>query len=269
MFFNLSVFARVSSPNEVVIQLGLTIVIFVGILVYHSYRDYKQKKRDNKVANFARRRNLKLLPFFSEPLKQKDEMSCFAGMVDLSYINVIEKSDKDNKVRLYIGDLRWVGSSRAHSYSKGNTDFSPKMGTDSSYAKIKHYTNMCVYFDNRFILPDFDLSRETLGKKTAEVLRLNNTEDIDFDDDKEFSDAWWLSSNMNMVVRDLFTKEIRKKFMKYVDKNYRIIGKNNMLLIITNNLYEPEDYNKIESDIRAISNFLKTNKKFYNSDLDV
>ena len=268
MFFNLTVFAHNRSFSDIFIQLGITFIILIIFLVYHSYQDYQKRKRDDKIANFAKRKNLRFLPFFSEPLKQKDEMNCFSGMIDLSFVNVIDKSDLDNKARLYIGDLKWVGSSNGNTISKGNVDFSPRMGMDSSFAKVKHYANMCVFFDNRFELPDFDLSRETLGKKTVEVLKLNNTEDIDFDDDKDFSDAWWLSSNMNMVVRDLFTKEIRKKFMKYVDKDYRIVGRNNMLLIITNKLYEPEDYNKIESDMRAISNILKTNKKFYNPDLE-
>ena len=93
---------------------------------------------------------------------------------------------------------------------------------------------------------------------------MNETEDIDFDEDKEFSDAWWLTSNDNMIVKQLFTTNIRKNFMKYVDKGYRISGQQDMLIIITNTVYQPENYPSITSDMKVISRFLRTNKKFYN-----
>ena len=92
---------------------------------------------------------------------------------------------------------------------------------------------------------------------------MNETEDIDFDDDKEFSSAWWLSSNENMLVRDLFTKNIRSNFMNFVDKGYRICGNKNVLFIITNKPLCSKDYSKLISDIRMIQRFLKNNKKFY------
>ncbi|MBQ3643171.1 MAG: hypothetical protein II961_01110, partial [Candidatus Riflebacteria bacterium] len=124
---------------------------------------------------------------------------------------------------------------------------------------------LCVLYDDKFNLPSFDLSRETLKEKAVEVLHMNETEDIDFDDDKEFSDAWWLSSNDNLIVRDLFTKNIRSNFMNFVDKGYRICGRRNVIFIITNSTLCPEDYSKVISDIRMIQRFLKNNKKFYTS----
>ncbi len=265
MFFIVDFSAHARSFGEIFINIGICILALIIFLVYHGYRDAKKRKRDKQIETFAKRKKLRYLPFFGEPLKFKDSFNCFNGMSDLSFINVIEKIDKD-KVRIYIGELQWVKPMGPVQLSKGNFDFSPSMGMDSSYDKFKNYQNMCVCFDDRFDLPDFDLMRETIGKKAAEVLRLNNTEDIDFDEDKEFSDAWWLSSNMNMVVTELFTREVRKKFMQYVNKNYRIVGRKNMLFIIADKLYEPEDYIKIESDMRSIVKFLSSNKKFYNSE---
>ena len=66
-----------------------------------------------------------------------------------------------------------------------------------------------------------------------------------------------------MIVKDLFTKNIRANFMKFVDKGYRICGRKNVLFIIADKPYWPEDYAKITSDIRMIQRFMKNNKKFY------
>ena len=96
-----------------------------------------------------------------------------------------------------------------------------------------------------------------------EFFKLNKTEDIDFDEDKAFSDAWWLSSNENMLVRELFTQKVRNGFMKFVDKGYRISGHDNMIIIIANRIFEPQEYSKLEADILEVARVLKTNTKFY------
>ena len=81
--------------------------------------------------------------------------------------------------------------------------------------------------------------------------------------DKKFSDAWWLCTNETMIVRDLFDRNVRSNFMKYLNRNYQITGQGNMLIIITEKPLLANDYPRVINDMRAIQRFLKNNKKFY------
>ena len=255
-----SYLSRLHNDGDLIGSLAVTFVIFIIIIIINTYRDAKNKKREKKIANYAERKGLKYYPFYSKPLKGKEEMNCFSGMNGISFINVIEKkSDKDNSV-FYIGELQWTNPLEFTLPQRSRFDFSSNSKANSNMNKTKMFTNMAVYIDDRLDLPDFDLMRETLAKKLVEVVKLNRTEDIDFDEDKEFSDAWWLSSEMNMIVREFFTAEIRKKFMPFLDKNYRIVGNGNTLIIIADKLYEPEKFIQIETDIHKIARFLSSNK---------
>lgn len=189
-------------------------------------------------------------------------MTCFQNMLNLSFCNVIEKLDKENG-DVYIGELQREVAVRHYQGRSASMNLIAVDTPDNKYIRVKKDTTLCVLYDDGFDLPSFDLSRETLKQKAIEILRMNETVDIDFDDDKEFSDAWWLSSNDNVLVRELFTKNIRSNFMNFVDKGYRICGRRNVIFIITDNILCPEDYSRVISDIRMIQRFMKNNKKFY------
>ncbi len=192
-------------------------------------------------------------------------------MQDQSFINVLEKKEKENG-DIYIGELEWAKPIASNSNGKGRNryDFysSARMSMDSSYDRQKYYATMCVCYDNGFNLPNFDLTKETLDKKAAELFKMNDTEDIDFDEDNEFSDAWWLSSSENTLARELFTANIRSNFMRFYDKSYKICGQKNMVMIITNHVIQPEDYPQIITDMLDIVKFLKTNEKFYKKEVE-
>ena len=245
----------------------LLIIIFAIIIIsiiYKSFIDKKKKEREQKLLNIAQKTGDHVKPIFSKPLKDGATMECFTGLLDPTYINVVEKLDKE-KGDIYIGELEWIKPVAPPNRKNSSYDYvaGAKMGTDSRYDRVKYYATMCVCYDNGFDLPNFDLTKETFNKKTAEFFKKNETEDIDFDEDKEFSDAWWLTSNDNMIVKQLFTYNIRRNFMKYVDKGYRISGQKNMLVIITDKVIQPENYSSIISDMKIISRVLRTNKKFY------
>ncbi len=78
-----------------------------------------------------------------------------------------------------------------------------------------------------------------------------------------------LTSNENMIVKQLFNRNIRSNFMRFSNKGYRISGQKNMLIIITNKVVEPENYPSIISDMKVIDKFMKTNSKFYNPEVEV
>lgn len=252
--------SRIHNDGDFLGSLAVTFVLLIIFVIYNTYHDAKNKKREKKISNYADRKGLKYFPFYSKPLKGKEEMNCFSGMSSISFVNVIEKkSEKDNSV-FYIGELQWLNPLEFTLPQRSRFDFFSTSKSDSNLSKTKLFTNMAVYIDDRLNLPDFDLMRETLAKKLVEVVKLNRTEDIDFDEDKEFSDAWWLSSETNMLVREFFTAEVRKKFMPFLDKNYRIVGRENTLIIIADKLYEPEKFIQIETDIHKIARFLSSNK---------
>ncbi len=244
-------------------------VFLIISIVMKIIEESKKRKREEKLNNIAKLSGDTVKPLFNKPLKDGAEMTCFTCLQDPSFINVLEKKEKDNG-DIYIGELEWIKPIAPYAKGKGRNRYDfyadAKMGMDSSYDRQKYYATMCVCYHNGFNLPNFDLTKETLDKKAAELFKMNETEDIDFDEDNDFSDAWWLSSSENEIVRELFTSNIRSNFMRFCDKNYKICGQKNMVMIITNHVIQPEDYPNIITDMLDIINFLKTNNKFYNEE---
>ena len=254
------------SENIMTIFFSGLILFVIALGLIQFFKDNENKKRAKEVILYAKRNKLTIKPYFSKFIKEFGGLRCFLEMIDPNFCNVIEKLDKENG-DVYIGDLQWeIAVERQQRHRRrGLIDLLISSGGagENRYIRVKKETTLCVLYDDGFKLPDFDLSRETLKEKAIEVLHMNETEDIDFDDDKEFSSAWWLSSNENMIVRELFTRNIRSNFMSFVDKGYRICGKANVLFIITDKPLWPQDYSKLTSDIRMIQRFMKNNKKFY------
>lgn len=257
---------RNGDPISALIGFVIVIIFVVIMLIKLTIQDEKKRKREENFKKYAKKTGAVTKTYYSEPIKNnKDVMTCFAGMVDPVFYNIIVKEDKMNG-STYIGELQWdkpVGPRSRGRYQ--SPDYNQSSGVDAKFDKMKNYATMCVFIDDGFRLPNFNLSKETINKKATEILHLNKTVDIDFDEDKKFSEAWWLTSNETSLVKQLFTTNVRNNFMKFVDKGYQICGDLHTIIILTDHLYEPEDYVRLTSDIKAISKFLKTNKKFYTS----
>ncbi|MBP5467674.1 MAG: hypothetical protein J6Z11_00350 [Candidatus Riflebacteria bacterium] len=242
------------------------VIALVYPVIQKQQRESGKKSRGAKVARLAKLSNTTMKTYFSQPVKDCATMETFYSMLDPTFCNVLEKLDKENG-DLYIGELEWdVAVEKKRGRRRSIIDFAMELSSnslDDRYIRVKHSATFCILYDNGFKLPNFELSKETLDKKATELLRMNKTEDIDFQDDKEFSSAWWLTSNENIIVRELFTKTIRSSFMKFVNKGYKICGQSNFIFILTNDIIQPDHYSEIMSDLRAIQRFLKTNKKFY------
>lgn len=247
-----------------------TLLFVIGVIWFIASKIIRIKKkkqkdsREREFQKFVKRTNASYLSSFDKVFNEGLAMQCFSEMENPFFYNVIDKSDEENG-DLYIGELEWVDHMDLSLNNSGESNFATRTaeGTDGQQTGNKSYATMCVAYDKNFRLPNFDLTKETLRKKTAEVLRLNKTLDIDFEDDKAFSDAWWLTTNETMIVKDLFTKPIRSKFMSFLKRNYRISGQGNMLIIITDNVLLPDEYGRVVYDMRAIQRILKTNQKFY------
>ena len=246
------------------VLIAVLFVITIISFIYRSIVESKKKEREEKLIKIAKISGADVKTNYNKPIKDGEGMECFACLKDPCFTNVIEKLDKENG-DVYIGELEWFNPSTGNYGRNSRNPYSAVDSTDtnSNLDREKNYSTMCVLYDNGFNLPNFDLTKETIDKKAFEFLKMNDSEDIDFDEDNEFSDAWWLSSSENVLCRELFTQNIRSSFMKYIDKGYRISGQKNMLIIITDSVIQPEDYPSIISDNREIAKFLKTNNKFY------
>ena len=163
------------------VSIGSIFVIVIISIIIKSFIANKKSEREKKVINIAKRTGANYKPIFSKPVKDGATMECFICFNDPSYINVIEKADKENGV-IYIGELEWVKPLSPHGNSRrsrNSYDYNAgaRMGTDSNFDRIKHYNTMCVLYDNAFNLPNFDLTKETIDKKATEFLKMNETDD--------------------------------------------------------------------------------------------
>ena len=241
-----------------------SVIWFIAFKIIRINKKKQKASREKEFQKFVKRTNASHFSSYDKVFKEGIAMQCFSAMENPYFYNVIDKSDEENG-NLYIGELEWVAHMELSLNSRNESNFATRTATDTDGQQTgnKSYATMCVAYDKNFRLPNFDLTKETLGKRTAEVLKLNKSIDIDFEDDKKFSDAWWLTTNETMIVKDLFTKPIRTKLMSFINRNYRISGQGNMIIIITDNVLLPDEYARVVYDMRAIQRILKTNQKFY------
>ena len=252
--------------NASIIVLILGVVWTGGFYFINDLKKRSRISREKEFQKYVKRTGDSFLDHFDDPLRDGLAMYCFSYMEKPYYYNVIEKTYQEDETKVYIGELEWEEQLELSLSKRSESTFATRAvdQTDGQHKGFRNYATMCVLYDNRFRLPNFDLTNETLAKKTAEVLKINKTQDIDFDEDKAFSDAWWLCTNETMIVRDLFDKNVRSNFMKYLNRNYQITGQGNMLIIITEKPLLANEYPRVINDIRLIQRFLKNNKKFYN-----
>ena len=246
-----------------------TIVAIVVIIIIKSILDKKKQNREKKAMSYADRKGLKYIPFYSEPLKYKENLNCFLTKLKPSFNDVVQRMGARDNLKLSIGELRYLPPSlNSELMAKYQAEYCDIDRMESNILSFVHYTTMCVLYEAGFHLPNFDLARETLIDKTSEMLKLKVSEDIDFPEDKKFSDAWWFSSNENMLARELFDEKTRSFFMKYVDRGYSISAYRDMIIIITDKLYPIEKYTQLEADMNNIARFLRNNERFYKKEAD-
>ncbi|MBR4571296.1 MAG: hypothetical protein IKO19_11620 [Candidatus Riflebacteria bacterium] len=248
-----------------IIAFAIGILWTAALIVINAMRRKSRISREKEFMKYIKRTGDEYLNNFDNPFRDGLAMYCFSAMENPYYFNVIEKKYDDDHTKLYIGEIEWTGMMELPINRQVDSTFATRTVTedDSKRKGFRNYATMCVVYNDSFRLPNFDLTNETLAKKTAEVLKLNKTLDIDFDEDKRFSDAWWLCTNETIVVKDLFDRNVRNGFMRFLNRNYRITGQGNMIIIITEKPMLATEYPRLINDMRQIQNILKSNKKFY------
>jgi hypothetical protein len=259
------VLAMMGFKEASIIALAIGILWTATLMVVNSMRKKSRISREKEFMKYVKRTGDEYLTNFDNPFRDGLAMYCFSAMENPYYFNVIEKKYDDNRTKLYVGEIEWTGVMELPMNRKVDSTFATRTVTETEAQGkgFRNYATMCVVYDDGFSLPNFDLTNETLAKKTAEVLKLNKTLDIDFDEDKRFSDAWWLCTNETIVVKDLFDRNVRNGFMRFLNRNYRITGQGNMIIIITEKPMLATEYPRLINDMRQIQNLLKSNKKFY------
>ena len=259
------IFTLMGFKEASIIALAIGILWTATLMVVNSMRRKNRISREKEFMKYVKRTGDEYLTSFDNPFRDGLAMYCFSAMENPYYFNVIEKKYDDNRTKLYIGEIEWTGMMELPINRQVESTFATRIVTQDDVKRkgFRNYATMCVVYNDGFSLPNFDLTNETLAKKTVEVLKLNKTLDIDFDEDKRFSDAWWLCTNETIVVKDLFDRNVRNGFMRFLNRNYRITGQGNMIIIITEKPMLATEYPRLINDMRQIQNLLKSNKKFY------
>ncbi len=204
---------------------------------------------------------------FNQAIKDIEKIDSLCYFFDPKFKNVLEIENEDG-CKIYIGDLEWSIRHGKKAVDGTYSDYNSLYGNNDSENKYKQFTTLCVCYNNSFNLPHFNLTKETLEKRASELLKIEETEDIDFVEDKEFSDAWWLASNENVLVRDLFDKKVRKTFMSFVDRDYIICGQQNCIIILAGKILNPNTYKYVISEMNKIQKAFIENGKFYKTVLN-
>lgn len=257
----------------------IAIIVFVVVAtvcaIVRTVKSFSKSSHEAKIMEMAKKRNLIYRPYFAKPMNDAGQWPCFMKFKEPSFSNVLE-FENDYKGALYIGELEFTAhevnmskvassclSSRGSRYGSTRSTYQYGMGNDVRAEKFKNELTMCVIYDKGMMLPYFDMMPETIKLKAFELFGMNDSTDIDFQNDKEFSDAWWLSGQSDSEIRNLFTTMIRSGFMRFAEKGYRICGRSKMIIVIADKLIEPEKMNSVIADMRAIQKILQRNPKYY------
>jgi len=110
--------------------------------------------------------------------------------------------------------------------------------TGSGKASQTHYQTLCIITSKDLSLPHFFIRGESslfdfLGK-------LFGNQDINFAEDPEFSKAFIVQGEDELAVRELFNARIRREFFQFEKTSIQIEGRDNIILLNTNEYINPE-----------------------------
>lgn len=142
--------------------------------------------------------------------------SALAQRLDLTYF---EKDDFGLLAQLKSFDLfrrerRWIGSrGRIHNILRGRVGETDVYLFDYTYTiqanNARKRITQTVFFanDKNWFLPDFRLKPETWWHKVRETLGAAG--DINFDEHPEFSGQFWLTGELDGLIREKFSPAVR------------------------------------------------------------
>lgn len=150
---------------------------------------------------------------------------------------------------------------RATNIMKGNTmqaeavvlDY--RFTTGAGKSSSTHHQTICLLRSPELELPHFWLRREFgLVDRIVEVF---TGQDIDFEEDPEFSTKIALRGESVEAVRRLFRPEVRAHFLRYADRSDKFEGRDDTLLVDCSRLVKPAELRDILVELSETVGILK------------
>lgn len=122
--------------------------------------------------------------------------------------------------------------------------------TGSGKNSNTHSYTMCIFSKEGLKLPSCYLRMQVsfldfFGK-------MFGGQDINFDEDEQFSKAFVLQGNEEESVREIFTEKVRLGFLDYKGQNFTFEGKDNQILIYRQKRIKPDDVLEMLQDAYKI-----------------
>lgn len=111
--------------------------------------------------------------------------------------------------------------------------------TGGGNSQSTHYQTVCVLTSPELSLPRFALRPEVAV--IDRIGELFGAQDIDFDDDPQFSAAFVLKGDDETRVRELFHHERRQRLLQLLTGRFHLEGDGQTLLFHTGRLVKPEE----------------------------
>lgn len=129
----------------------------------------------------------------------------------------------------------------------------------SSKSRIHRTQTMCMISDPNMALPHFLVRRQM---KVADAIgAMLGGQDINFTEDKKFSDSFVLQGKDENVTRSLFAAPVRNAFMKFANTETRVEGDKNRLIVTRSVVIEPEKWSQLLKDTFALYEILKKSEQ--------
>lgn len=143
-------------------------------------------------------------------------------------------------------------SRQATNCLKGGRDGVELVVTDYRYTtgggknQTTHYQTVCILTANDLDIPHCFLRKEVpfldfLGK-------VFGGQDINFDEDREFSDAFVLQGQNEAEVRQLFNAPVRRAFARHKSSNIQFEARGNTILFYHSQRIEPKEVRQLLQD---------------------
>lgn len=173
--------------------------------------------------------------------------------------------EKDDMLHVSLGNFKLFSSGhsqRTKNVFKGTREDVSVLIADYAYTTghgkntTTHQQTICIIDDPEMKVPHFFLRHEN---KFFDFLgKVFGGQDINFDDDPQFSDAFVLQGESESMTRELFSSDIRRGFVKFAGTNSQIEGRGPRILLHNGKRTKPEQITRLLKDTFDVYNLLKT-----------
>lgn len=190
--------------------------------------------------------------------KRREGLAETAALMGYSY----EESDDSFPSRYQQFEIFTKGhAKRATNIMKGKTLQAEACVLDYRYTtgggknSSTHYQTVCMLRSPDLKLPRFELRRE-LGF-VDRIVEAFTGQDIDFEEDPEFSKKIALRGESVDAVRRLFRPEVRAHFLRYAVGYFQFEGRDNTLLVDCSRLVKPAEVRDLLVELSETVGVLK------------